>query len=175
MKTKLAVTTTTLALALAAAPFANSKERVRRIPNPPPSRTQPQVIHQRTAVPATEQPAQNVSVTLAGVIGADLPLDLTITGCAAKMNSDPVLRGGECPTIASVNYHVREAAGKSTVTYAIGIRMPIVTSSNGTNKSISFQEALLENTVHCKPGKPIEIYRSGKNSLSLTIAETQQE
>lgn len=175
MKTTLAAITTTFALA--AAPFATAQDgtsRVRRAPAPP-SRTQPKVIHQSTSNPAKEFLANNVSVTLAGVVGDDIPLDITLTGCAANVNSDLILEGGEVPTIASISYFIREASGKYTVTYQLGVRLPVVTSTSGTNKSISFHEASLANTVHCHPGKPVQIYKSGKNALTLTIAEAPRD
>ena len=124
---------------------------------------------------------KNVSISLAGSIAEGASIDLTVTGCGKKFVTDAVvgqvsINGDKIPVIASIQFSVVEKDGQYIIDSTIGIRIPII---SGTQKSavsskqiapnINFENVMIQGTVKCSPGDPVEIFRSGDHSLKLKV------
>lgn len=163
--------TTTLSILLATSflvPAAMAQERSRPL--------KLSVAAAKPKIPAGEL-SKNVSVSIKGTLADGSPIDLTLTGCGTTMNGDFIIgatKVGEnsIPNIGTLQYSIQEGDGTYTVSVSIGIRMAVPTATVGNgHTTIGFQEVAMTGKVRLVPEGPVEFFKSGEQSLTLTLSE----
>ena len=131
---------------------------------------------------APDELEKNISISLSGKMANGLPLDLTMTGCGRLFQSEAILgstevAGSKIPNIGSIEFLVRPLGTGYMISYSIGVRMAIPTSSTvpkggaATTTSVGFEEVQVSGTVRCKPDEALEIFKSGDQAMTLKVVE----
>jgi hypothetical protein len=124
--------------------------------------------------------SRNITVGLTGQLGDGSKVDLALTGCGQLFQTDVILgtteiSGNQIPTIGSLQFEVEQNDGAYYVTYSIGARLAIPTSSSsregGVSTSIGFQEIMVSGKARCEAGKAVTIFKAGDQGLVLTVSE----
>lgn len=136
------------------------------------------------AAPATPNELEkNISITVSGKFAGDAPMDVTLTGCGRQFTTEAIvgsteIAGNKIPTIASLHFTIRPTGFGYVVTYAIGTRIAIPTSTvsslnkpTTTNVSIGFEDVLVTGDVRLKPGATIDIFKAGDDAVTLSLVE----
>jgi len=158
------------------------RPKVRRVPSPAGTSTG----GGGGAAPAMPTELEkNISITVSGKFAGDAPMDVTLTGCGRQFTTEAIvgsteIAGNKIPSIASLHFTIRPTGFGYVVTYAIGTRIAIPTSTVSsikggnpatTNVSIGFEDVLVTGDVRLKPGAKIDIFKAGDDAVTLSLVE----
>jgi hypothetical protein len=190
-----------LVVLLPAVTFAQKPDsRVRRTPVPPgaargsggiapspvqnnrPGRANPATVR-ATTIPAAEALTKNVTLTWKGTFQGMTEVDFEMTGVGPKFVSDFAAKKADPddslpPAIFTINATLTKAADGYRVTYSVGARIAIPTSTfsrpgGGTSTNIEFRDLVISGTAIVKPGKSLVLSKLNDKELTLEITETE--
>ena len=107
---------------------------------------------------------KDVVIRLSGSIAGGVPVQLSTALTESLGDVDLGKRDGH-PIAGTFEHSLKKAASGYQISYAFGAAVPFVEEGAGTN----YASIMSEGTVLCQAGKPVEILKSGKDSLTITV------
>ncbi|MGC4013812.1 MAG: hypothetical protein QM755_04735 [Luteolibacter sp.] len=122
-------------------------------------------LNNENPTPANELD-RNRSLRLEGNLGDHRNIKLTVTGLGPQFQSDSMIEDG---SLVTLNYVINDSGKGPVLDYSIGVRIAVPVGT-----SIEYRSLVFKSRALCQPGKPLEIYRNDKQSLTLTLDPTAE-